>query len=307
MSGDAERCRSILRRGSKSFYAASLLLPRRVRESATVFYAFCRIADDAVDDSEAPKQAIEMLRFRLDHLFAGRPQPHPVDRALSHLVARYDLPRVAFDALIEGFVWDAEGRRYRTLSDLYGYCVRVASTVGVVMTILMGERRPEVLARACDLGVAMQLTNIARDVGEDAARGRYYLPTEWAEESGFDLEAWLRAPTFSAQMRLWIERLLREAQGLYERSEVGISDLPPSCRPAILAARRIYADIGARLAAQGYDSISQRAYTPPLGKALRLIEAFAGAFLLPPSSPSPLPPLPEAAFLIEGVQATRSP
>lgn len=163
-------CRDALRRGSRSFLAASLLLPARVRAPAAALYAFCREADDAVDLACVPDLA--PLRDRLDRAYAGRPRPGPVDRAFAEVVARFAIPRALFDALLEGFAWDAEGRRYEDFADLGAYAARVAGSVGAMMAVLMGVRAPEKLARACDLGTAMQLTNIARDIGEDARAGR---------------------------------------------------------------------------------------------------------------------------------------
>ncbi len=174
---DLEHCRALLRAGSKSFSTAGRLLPRPVRDRATVLYAFCRVADDEVDDDpRASVATIDGLRERLDRAYGGRPKEHPVDRALAGLLADTPVPRAIPHALLEGMEWDVAGRRYETLDDLRGYAHRVAGTVGEMMTLLMGTRGSDVLARAADLGVAMQLTNVARDVGEDARRGRVYLP-----------------------------------------------------------------------------------------------------------------------------------
>jgi phytoene synthase len=166
----------MIRCGSRSFFMASFLLPPDVREAAYALYAFCRLSDDAVDVEGGRGESVARLRQRLDSVFAGRPEPEPVDRALTDAVIEFGIPRAAMDALLEGLEWDAAGRRYETLSDVYAYAVRVAGSVGAMMAALMGARTPDLVARACDLGVAMQLTNIARDVGEDARAGRLYLP-----------------------------------------------------------------------------------------------------------------------------------
>ena len=120
------------------------------------------------------------------------------DRALAHVVHRLAIPRLLLDALLEGFLWDANGRRYETLEEVHDYAARVAGTVGAMMALVMGAHTQRALARACELGVAMQLTNIARDVGEDARNGRLYLPRAWLREAGIDPDAWLRAPRFDA-------------------------------------------------------------------------------------------------------------
>ncbi len=202
---DIARCREILRAGSKSFYVASLFLPGRVRGPASVIYAFCRVADDAVDlvSPEKAPAALDRMRARLHRVYADRPDDHPVDRALAAVVQRARLPREVPEALLEGFQWDVEGRRYETLDELLGYCARVASTVGVMMTVLMGRRDHRVLARACDLGAAMQLTNICRDVGEDARNGRVYLPLQWLRDAGIDPDALTAHPSHSEALGGW--------------------------------------------------------------------------------------------------------
>jgi 15-cis-phytoene synthase len=296
---DLAACRALLRNGSKSFFAASLLLPRPVREPATALYAFCRVADDAVDLTDDPTAAIAVLHKRLDAIYAARPADDPVDRALAAVVQSFALPRAHLDALLDGFVWDSELRRYATISDLRAYAARVAGTVGIMMTLLMGERRPEALARACDLGVAMQLTNIARDVGEDARNGRLYLPADWLREAGLDPETWLSDPVFGRQIADVVRRLLAEAASLYDRSKSGIAMLPFDCRPAIHAARLIYSEIGAEVARNGHDSISRRAYVPGQRK-LRLLAEALMAGVRPVAEPQPM--LEEVRFLVEAVE-----
>ena len=267
---DLDACRGKLRAGSKSFALASKLLPRGVREPTAVIYAFCREADDAVDaPSDDPLDAVDRQRRRLERVFAGAPVNDPVERALAVVAERFALPRAPFDALLEGFAWDARARAYDTLEELSAYATRVAGTVGVLMTALMGPRSAHVLARACDLGVAMQLTNVARDVGEDAARGRLYLPRAWMREAGLDPHAWLARPAPSEALAAVVARLLREADVLYARADAGIAALPPRCRPAVRAARLVYADIGRSVARAGYDSVRARA-TVSLGRKLWL-------------------------------------
>ena len=296
---DVAAARQILARGSKSFAAAGRRLPAGIRGDVAIFYAFCRVADDAIDLAEDPAEAMKTLSARLDGVFVGAPNPHPVDRALSQLVQARALPRTPFDALLEGFQWDAEGRRYETLSDVVAYAVRVASSVGVVMTRLFGVRDPHVLARAADLGIAMQLTNIARDVGEDARMGRVYLPLAWFREAGEDEEGWLKRPAPTPAVRAMTQRLLEAAAPFYERSEAGVPHLPLAVRPAIYAARRIYAAIGEEIAAAGFDSVSARRFTSELTKARLLALSLPGAFALRDGRLRE-PPAPEAAFLTEG-------
>ena len=260
---DLDHCHTLLRAGSKSFSLASRLLPPGIRDRATVLYAFCRVTDDEVDDDPlASERTIGRLRARLAGAYAGRPDDHAVDRALACLLADTPIPPALPEALFEGMEWDVRGRRYGSLDDLQAYAARVAGTVGAMMTLIMGCRDRETLARACDLGVAMQLTNIARDVGEDARRGRIYLPLRWLSDAGVDIDAGLAAPRPLAAIARLVERLLGEAELLYRRADRGVPLLPRECRVAIRAARLVYSDIGRTIAHAGHDSVSRRAVVP---------------------------------------------
>jgi phytoene synthase len=296
---DARACRALMRGGSKTFFAASLLLPARVRAPASALYAFCRLADDEIDLGADPVQALRGLHERLDAIYAGCPQPLEGDRALASVVHAHTIPRTLLDALLEGFLWDAEGRSYETIEDVHAYGARVAGTVGAMMALVMGTRDAAALARACDLGVAMQLTNIARDVGEDARNGRLYLPRAWLREAGVDVAGWLRAPVFNAAIASVVQRLLAEADALYRRSEFGLASLPRDCRPAIRAARLVYAEIGRQLERNGLDSIASRAVVSPRRKLALIARAGACALTLPVVSSHDLPVLPAVQFLVD--------
>ena len=181
---DMEHCRAVIRTGSLSFHTASKLLPVSVRDPALALYAFCRLADDEVDEGDHKARAVLSLRDRLDEAYAGRPRNAPEARAIAAIVEEFEMPRALPEALLEGLAWDASERRYETLSGVRDYSARVAAAVGAMMCVLMRVRDADALARACDLGVAMQLTNIARDVGEDARAGRLYLPLDWIADIG---------------------------------------------------------------------------------------------------------------------------
>jgi phytoene synthase len=298
-TSDEAACRDVLRGGSRSFLAAALVLPRRIHLPATALYAFCRVADDAIDQDGGGLAAIAALRDRLDRIYAGRPLAHPADRALAATVARHAVPRTLPDALLDGFAWDAQGRRYETLSDLCDYAARVAGTVGAMMAVLMNARAPDLVARACDLGVAMQLTNIARDVGEDARNGRLYLPLAWLRDAGIEPDAFLAAPAFSPALGEVVRRLLREAEALYARADIGIARLPLACRPGIGAARLLYAEIGREVARRGYDSVATRARVPARRKLVLLARAALAAAR--PRERAADPALPSVRFLVEAV------
>jgi phytoene synthase len=299
---DLDHCEQAIKHGSLSFHAASKLMPPHVRNPALALYAFCRLADDAVDLNTEKAAAVLSLRDRLDLVYAGRPRNTPADRAFAAMVEDSHMPRALPEALLEGLAWDAMGRDYATLSDLRSYSARVASAVGAMMCVLMGVRDAQALARACDLGVAMQLTNIARDVGEDAREGRLYLPTDWLDAAGIDRAAFLADPVPTPEIRAMIARLVREAETLYARSEAGVAALPLACRPGIFAARYIYAGIGTQVRLAGHDSITTRARTRKAQKlgwlALSLARS-AGTMVMPRSPLYYGRPLPEVAFLVD--------
>lgn len=301
---DRHACRRLMRGGSKSFFAASLLLPARVRAPATALYAFCRRADDEIDLGSDPHQAMAWLRLRLDAVYAGQPQDIDCDRALAAIVHPFGIPRALLDALLEGFLWDAQGRRYETLDEVQDYGARVAGTVGAMMALVMDTASPQALARACELGVAMQLTNIARDVGEDARNGRLYLPRAWMREAGLDPDAWLAAPVFDARLAGVVERLLATADGLYARAEHGITTLPRDCRPAIRAARLVYAEIGLQLRREGLDSMTRRTVVSGRRKLALMARASAAAWQAAGPLPGALTPLPAIQFLVQAASRT---
>ncbi len=277
---DLALCRQMIRQGSKSFHMASLLLPSTYRQHARALYGFCRMADDLVDGAATPGRAVAELTKRLDAIYAAQPLDNPTDRAFADIVMKFMIPRAVPDALIEGFTWDAEGRTYTSLSDVAAYAVRVAGTVGLMMSLIMGERRPEVLARAIDLGVAMQFSNIARDVEEDAELGRIYVPANWCEHG----------PHKAAS------RLVTEAEKIYARAGSGIAMLPRSCRASINAARSLYREIG--LVAQDQNHHG-RAVVPLPRKLWLVATAICKTPWLRPEVAAPC--LPEGQFLLDAV------
>ncbi|MEY4982175.1 MAG: hypothetical protein RIR62_441 [Pseudomonadota bacterium] len=305
---DMDACRAAIRTGSYSFHAASCLLPPRVRDGALALYSFCRLADDAVDEGADKAGAVLALRDRLDLVYRGIPRDSFADRAFAGVVEVYDMPRALPEALLEGFAWDAVGRRYGDLSGVLDYSARVAAAVGAMMCVLMRVRERDALARACDLGLAMQLTNIARDVGEDARMGRLYLPLDWLAESGVDADAFLAAPRFSPAIGQVTRRLLAEAERHYIRAEAGVPRLPMACRPAIHAARLIYGGIGGQVARAGHDSVSRRARTGRGQKLRWLVQAMARtamSALMPAPAWLHADPAREVAFLVDA--AARAP
>ena len=305
LSYDLEACTELMRGGSKSFFVASRLLPARLRPPAIALYAFCRLADDAIDEGDDPVLAMADLKSRLAAIYAGRPGAEDADRALTVVVHRYGVPCGLLEALLDGFLWDSQGRRYETLADVEAYGARVAGTVGAMMSIIMGASTETAIARASELGVAMQLTNIARDIGDDARMGRLYIPRAWFREIGMDADAWLANPVFDARVAGFTQRLLLRADALYRRGEFGLAELPWDCRPAIQAARLVYAEIGKQLDRDGLDSVNHRTVVSTARKLALIAKATAVALKVPALPDVALSPVPAIHYLVDIVSCER--
>ena len=302
---DVAQWRALLRHGAKTVHAASHLLPKRVRDPATALYAFCRQADDAVDLEGAEVDAVRRLKLRLERFYQGQPVSSPVDRALAYVVETYAIPKALPDALIEGISWDDEERTYDSIEDLYDYAARVAGAVGAMMALLMGVRDPVAIARACDLGVAMQLSNIARDVGEDAFNGRSYIPGEWLYDVGLIPEVFVAEPEWTPELAGVVKRLVDTAEELYARSEHGIAQLPFDCRPGIRAARLCYAAIGHKAVSPGHNPVTQRAIVSKGSKIGMLAKAVGQTPFGKPVLDAPA--LPACQFLVDAIEMTPLP
>ena len=288
---------------------ASLLLPKQTAIPATALYAFCRIADDLIDADNAGDQAIQALSQRLDAIYLNEPLDYPEDRALAEVVHKFSIPRAMPDALIEGLAWDTTERTYETLSELYDYAARVAGCVGAMMTLIMRTSDRRAVARACDMGVAMQLTNIARDIGEDARMGRLYLPRRWFAHAGINAEQWLAKPVQNPAIAQMCQRLLGYADILYKRSDSGVALLPVSCRAGIRAARIIYSDIGRQIASQGYETVDKRAIVPVPRKCYLLGKSIVTIPLLRKEArvdQLEWPPLIETRYLLDDIESVPS-
>jgi len=256
---------------SKSFALASKLLPPVCRHDAQVLYAWCRHADDAVDDEEVDKatlaQRLDGLRLELTRMYSGEAlsaQNEPLLAACAEVVQRRAVPREYLDALVDGMAMDVHDTPYPDSDALLRYCYRVAGTVGLMMCHVMGVRRPEAVVHGAHLGIAMQLTNIARDVLEDWARGRLYLPDGLLARHG---AAGLRGqlgqpfpPAAAEPVARATAALLACADDYYASGDAGLRDLSVRCSFGVRTARLVYSDIGARVRAQGCNPLAGRAY-----------------------------------------------
>jgi 15-cis-phytoene synthase len=260
-----DECRGMITKGSKSFSLAARLFDSETRDAAFFLYGWCRYCDDQVDQA-GMEESREQLEQRLRTLaeatrsaFSGAAQEQAVFIAMQYIVRRYSIPAHYALELIEGMAMDARATRYQTFNDLLLYCYRVAGTVGLMMSHVMGLRDEQALKHAADLGMAMQLTNIARDITEDAEMGRIYLPIQWIEEAGMVPEE-IAAPKNRQKLALVTRRLLREAERYYVSGDAGLWHLSFRSACAVAAARHVYAAIGSLLLLKGSSAWDQRTY-----------------------------------------------
>lgn len=274
---DLRHCQALTRQHSKTFYLGSLLLPPRQRAAVWALYAACRAGDDIADGDgpvAARRAGLRTWDAEIAAAYAGAPARTPVGRALGWAVAAYPVPQRAFGELREGFEMDLRldsGEfAFETEADLQLYCRRVAGVVGFMVAPVAGYRGgAETLEQALWLGQAMQLTNVLRDVGEDLARGRVYLPRELLREFGVR-ETDLRGGAVTPRHRALMSRLADDSRGWYARGRPGIARLRGPSRLGVALAARAYEGILDDLAAAGYDNLSRRAHLR-LDRKLRLL------------------------------------
>ncbi|WP_062013222.1 phytoene/squalene synthase family protein [Aureimonas sp. AU4] len=274
--------------GSKSFAAAARLFDGATRGDVVRLYAWCRHCDDVADGQEgghltgarpdAPiGERVAGLRRDTDRELGGDTEGlHPSFAALSEVVRRHALPPALLHEHLKGFELDAGGRRYETLDDLLLYCWHVAGVVGVLMGRVMGVRDEAVLDRACDLGLAFQLTNIARDVVEDAGEGRVYLPLAWLREEGVAPDD-LADPAHAGVVARLRRRLVEAAEPYYASARQGIDRLPRRSAWAIGTAERVYRRIGLKLVQAGEGAHGRRISTSKGEKAAAILAGGWGA------------------------------
>jgi phytoene synthase len=301
-----EYCESVTRNHAKSFYFAAKFLPKHKQKAVFAVYAFCRHVDDEVDESgfdteEQATDAVKIWKERLDRVYEGaataasgvsEAAPDSRELALENvftawkdILREYPIPRQAALDLIKGVLMDTYKKRYENFEDLYLYCYRVASTVGLMSSEILGYSDRKALEYAEALGVAMQMTNILRDVNEDAAMGRIYLPITELSEFGVTEEQIFDRRcdgNFRRMMKFQIER----ARGLYAEGEKGIAYLEKETRFTVLFASRIYARILEQIELLSYDVFSQRAHTTKRQKLLAMPSVWLEARRMKGSSAS---------------------
>lgn len=259
-------CRELTRQHSKSFFLASRLLPKPKRRAMEALYAFCRTSDDNVDNNAEAAKALAHWVASVQHPITPRDQP--VLLAWADTCERYQLPCELANELLAGVAMDLTIRRYETFGELWVYCYRVASVVGLLSMRIIGFD-PGAEVYAIRLGIALQLTNILRDIGEDAQRGRIYLPLEDLQRfnlSEADILNGVRDDRFRALMRYEIER----AEQLYRMSWPGIAKLNPDGQMAVAAAALFYRGILHKIIANDFDVFTKRAHLTAIEKLMLL-------------------------------------
>ncbi|UCG52307.1 MAG: phytoene/squalene synthase family protein [Candidatus Latescibacterota bacterium] len=269
MIDDAIRsCYRTIEIHSKSFAFASRLLPSPVRDRAVVVYAWCRRADDAIDlaGEEGARSALERLRIELSDVYEGRSLKDPTLTLFQEVVHDCRIHRSYPEDLLAGMGMDVEHAHYDTMESLLGYCYRVAGTVGLMMCHVMGVSDERATRNAAHMGIAMQLTNICRDVLEDWHRGRLYIPGSVLADFGcIDLFSRLGTPfpeSAGVPVARAIDLLLNEADRYYSSGDAGLRALSWRCALSIRTARRVYSAIGARIRDRGCDPLAGRAVVP---------------------------------------------
>jgi len=258
-------CRGVARAHAKNFYYSFVLLPREQRDAMCAIYAFMRYCDDLSDEPGASIEPLERWRSALVDALAGTFDAYPGWPAFHDTVARYRIPHEYFFQVIEGVKSDLEPRQRATFDDLYRYCYQVASVVGLSIIHVFGFDSPAALPLAEKCGVAFQLTNILRDIGEDAARGRVYLPTEELDRFGVsaaDLAAGRRTDAFVSLMQFQVAR----ARAYYSESAPLIDLVHKRSRPGLRALIMIYSRLLERIEERRYDVFSRRVSLSPVEK-----------------------------------------
>jgi len=259
---------------SKSFYFASRFLPADQRKSVAALYAVCRLSDDIVD--EAPEgitndqihYELDKLKQTITKLANGYSSTNPILRAFGDTLRRHKIPVDYMHELIEGVRMDLTKNEYYSENELDLYMFRVASTVGLMMThIFLDNPAPRTLARAADLGKAMQLTNILRDIKEDYERGRIYLPLLTRRIYGvtsYDLAS----DTVEENLKELIRYESRRAKGYYYSADLGIEELPPAAAYTVKVASSVYGDILNEIKRRNYQILGQRAIVSKIRKVI---------------------------------------
>ncbi|MEK0361171.1 phytoene/squalene synthase family protein [Pseudomonas sp. CBC3] len=289
--------------GSKSFAAAARLFDERTRQSAVMLYAWCRHCDDVIDgqtlghgqvegDRSTGEARLAELVDLTERAYTGEPMSDPAFAAFQQVIQRHQIPREYPLEHLAGFRMDVQDYQYQTLDDTLLYCYRVAGVVGLMMAKVMGAEAEPTLGRACDLGLAFQLTNIARDIVEDAQIGRIYLPADWLAEAGIPSDE-IDQPRHRPALAMLAARLIDLAEPYYQSASQGLRDLPLRSAWSIATAHGVYRQIGIEVKARGAAAWDTRVSTSKVQKLQFLL---GGGVLALASRRMPVRPRPASLW-----------
>jgi len=268
--------RAITKKHAKSFYFASQFLPKDKRYAAYAVYAICRISDHCVDDPTASSSPLNLedIKNKIIAAYGDDPLEDKVLLAFRQTVKKYHIPREYFDELIEGMYMDLDKSRYENFKELYRYCYKVAGVVGLIMLTIFGHEHPKTKIYAIRLGIAMQLTNILRDIKEDFNLGRIYLPKDEMERYGIT-EEMISQGRISKRFRHFLKFQIRRAKDYYHNSQKGIRMIGNmESRLVVCMMRDIYSGILGSIEKNRYDVFSRRAYVRTFTKILIACKLF---------------------------------
>ncbi len=265
-------CRRVARSRARNFYYSFVLLSPPQRAAMCAVYAFMRHCDDLSDEPGANRASIERWRAELDHALAGRDGDHPIWPAFRDAVERYRIPPQYFHDMIDGVTSDLEPRRFETFAELRRYCYQVASVAGLTAVHIFGFASPDALPMAEQCGIAFQLTNILRDIREDAALGRLYLPLEDLRRFGVS-EADVSAGKMAAPLIELMRFEAARARACYDESRPLLELIHRPSRPSLWALIEIYSRLLQRIEARKYDVFTERVRLSALEKASIVAQA----------------------------------
>ena len=283
VSDAIDRCTAITRTNSRTFSLGSRLFPKTQRDAVSVVYAVCRTGDDAVDEAPSEVEArrrLDAWREGIERAYRGRPHDEAATEiALAWALERYDIPRDAFHELHEGLAFDIDMTGISDYEELMTYCRRVAGVVGWMIAPIAGyDGGDDTLDRAIELGQAMQVTNILRDVGEDLERGRCYLPSSWMTSYGVSLADLHRGEITQSYADL-LSALSTKAHELYRSGWIGIPRLHGTAPAAVAVAALNYEGILHKLKQNRWDNLSRRAYLRSMERLALIPRAVLGAYV----------------------------
>ncbi|XP_059283836.1 phytoene synthase 2, chloroplastic-like [Lycium ferocissimum] len=292
-----DRCSEVCAEYAKTFYLGTMLMTPERRKAIWAIYVWCRRTDELVDGPNASHitpQALDRWEDRLEDVFNGRPFDM-LDAALSDTVSNFPVDIQPFRDMIEGMRMDLRKSRYRNFDELYLYCYYVAGTVGLMSVPIMGidpeskATTESVYNAALALGIANQLTNILRDVGEDARRGRVYLPQDELAQAGLSDED-IFAGRVTDKWRIFMKKQIHRARKFFDEAEKGVTELSGASRWPVWASLLLYRKILDEIEANDYNNFTRRAYVSKPKKFIALPIAYAKS-LVPPTSTRTLSPL----------------